>query len=321
MLRKINNTVRRNRLIKNGDKILIGVSGGPDSLSLLYILKTLQKENRTTLHIAHIDHGLRKCSVRDAEFVKALGGKLGIPVTCSKINLKSLSARGSIEEIARNARLNFLVTLAKKIKADKVALGHNADDQAETVLMRLLKGTGLQGLSGILPKRNLFGVTFIRPLIGVRRKEIESYLKKIGVRARIDETNFNYIFTRNKIRHKLLPLLEKEYNRNIREVLCNLGECSGTDYDYLYTLSSAQLEGFKRKLRLDSFLRLHPAMQRMILRHNIALIKGDTRRITFKHLKELEDMLLNRPVNSVVNLPRGVAVKKTAKYLQFYLQK
>lgn len=320
-LDKVRKTIKDYGLVCKGDRILVGVSGGPDSVALLYSLNSLTKELKLSLYIAHLDHMLRKDSYKDAEFVKKLEGKLKIPVICGSINIKELAGKGSLEEIARNARLKFLFRAAKDVNVCKIALGHNLDDQAETVLMRILRGTGLYGLSGITPKRNFAGFQIIRPLIEVRRKEIEAFLKRKKVSPRIDSSNAKEIYFRNKVRNKLLPLLEKEYNRNIKEVLANMAQSVGSDYDYLSEAARRAMEeeGAKTRYSVQKLLKLHPAIRRLIIRKAIACVKGDTRSITFQHIREVEGLILNRPENSIVDLPKGVsAVKK--KYLSFYLR-
>ncbi|MCX5702145.1 MAG: tRNA lysidine(34) synthetase TilS [Candidatus Omnitrophica bacterium] len=321
ILDKVKNTIRKFKLVNKGDKVLIGVSGGPDSVALLYLLRALAKEFKLKLHIAHLDHMLRKDSYKDKEFVERLAHRLKIAVTTTRINVKELTKRGSGEEVARNARMGFLFRVAKEIKADKIALGHNFDDQAETVLMRILRGTGLYGLAGILPKRKISGYKIIRPLIETRRLDIENYLKRKKIRPRIDASNLEDVYFRNKIRNRLIPLLEKEYNKNIKSVLNNMAESAGYDYDYLIRIAKRVLKRLSTKINLDKFLRLYPAMQRLVLRLTIAKVKGDTRRLTFQHIRELEDLILNRPVNSVVDLPKGISVIKKQKYLVFFCRK
>lgn len=321
LLEKIKTTINKYRLIDKKDKVLIAVSGGPDSVALLYLLNSLKKELGLSLYIAHLDHMLRKDSSRDAEFVESLAEKLRIPFRVSKINVKELSRRGSLEEAARNARLGFLLQVASQIGADKIATGHNLDDQAETVLMRLLRGAGLYGLSAILPKRNFSGFWIIRPLIETRRKDIELFLRKRGVRPRQDPSNFKNDYLRNKIRHRLLPQLEKGYNKNIKEALSRVAESSGLDYDYLFGLANSLMRSFEGRINLQKFLRLHPAMQRLVLRLNIARLKGDTRKITFQHIREIEDLIFSRPANSIVDLPKGISVIKKKDYLCFYSSK
>jgi len=315
---KVRATIKRYNLISKNDRIVIGVSGGPDSLALLYILNSLRDELKITLQVAHLDHMLRKDSYRDRAFVQNLAQKLHLPISSTNINVKEIAERGSIEEIARNARLGFLFQVAKDVKANKIALGHNLDDQAETILMRIIRGTGLYGLSGILPYREICGYRIIRPLIEIRRKDIEAFLKKKKIKPRLDISNLGDIYFRNKIRHKLLPLLEKEYNHNIKGVLSNMAQSSGYDYDYLSNIASSKLKQLGKRINLDKFLDLHPAIQRLVLRLHIAKLKGDTRALGFRHIREIEDLIFNRPTNSIVDLPKNISVIKTKKYISFY---
>ena len=315
---RVKNTVTRYNLINKGDKIVVGVSGGSDSVALLYLLNSLRKELRISLCISHLDHKLIKDSYKDKEFVEGLAKELKLPIITAQINVKELARRGSPEEIARNARLGFFFKVAKDTKANKIALGHNLDDQAETVLMRILRGTGLYGLSGILPKRKISGYQIIRPLIETRRRDIEAYLKKKKIKVRLDVSNLEDIYFRNKIRNRLLPLLEKEYNKNIKELLSNMAQSLGYDYDYLTTVAKRTMK--QTKLNLNRLKKLHPAIKRLVLRMSIAKLKGDMRRLTFQHIREIEDLLLHRPVNSIVDLPKGVSVVKKKKYLSFYLK-
>ncbi|MFA4842467.1 MAG: tRNA lysidine(34) synthetase TilS [Candidatus Omnitrophota bacterium] len=321
MIGKVEDTIKRYRLLNKGDRVVIGVSGGPDSVALLYILHGLSKEWKLKLHIAHLDHRLRAGSAQDRESVEALAQRLRLPITCARINIKILAIRGSIEEAARNARLSFLFRVAKKFKADKIALGHNLDDQAETVLMRILRGTGLCGLQAIMPKRNIQRFEIIRPLIETRRSEIEAFLKRKQIKPRRDASNLDEVYLRNKIRHKLIPLLEKEYNKNIKEVLSSLAESAQLDYEYLYSLASLKAKQLKNRIPLDKFLRMNPAVQRMCLRLAIKRIKGDTRRITFRHIKEIEGLIRSRPLNSIVDLPKGISVIKKKNRIFFYRRK
>lgn len=321
LLDRVKATIKKYNLVAKNDKILIAVSGGPDSVTLLYLLNSLKKEFNLSLHVAHLDHMLRKDSAGDAEFVKRLAQNLKIPITLTQVNVEKLALKGSLEEIARNARLGFLFNTARGIKADKIALGHSLDDQAETVLMRILRGTGLYGLSAILPKRNIAGFWIIRPLIETSRKDIEAFLRRKKIKSCLDASNLKDIYLRNKIRHQLLPLLERQYNKNIKKILSNMAESAGLDYDYIYSRAIVIMKNFDRKVNLKRFLKLHPAIQRLAIRQNIARLKGDTRRLNFKHIREIEDLILNRPVNSVVDLPKGVSVVKKKGHLLFFRSK
>lgn len=209
MIAKIKKTISTYNMLSKGDRVLVALSGGPDSVCLLYVLRELGLK----LYIAHLNHGLRgKESDTDQRFCEDLGRRLGIPVYTKKVKIKKN------EETGRNARYKFLEETSRRIGATKIALGHNADDQAETVLMRLLRGAGTRGLSGIPPVRGII----IRPLINVWREEILDYLKKKDIAYRIDSTNLGTDYFRNRIRHELIPYLSK-YNPNIKNILRNTG--------------------------------------------------------------------------------------------------
>jgi tRNA(Ile)-lysidine synthase len=321
LIEKVKKTIRKFGLLKKGDTVIVGVSGGADSLTLLYVLDFLKKEFSLKLHVAHIDHMMRRDSALDRKFVERISEKLGISVTCEKIDIKKISQTGSLEEIARNARLSFFFNLSRRIKADKIALGHNLDDQAETVLMRLLRGAGLYGLSGILPKRNIGGFTIVRPLLGIKRKEIENFLKRKKISPRVDSTNFQEIYLRNKIRNKLMPVLAKNYNPNIKEILSNTAASIAVDYDFLTEASIKAAKNIGVNFDLKRFSLLHRAVQRMVLRIKISRLKGDMRKINFKHIQEIEDLILTRPVNSLVDLPGNIRIRKGKRSLIFCRRK
>jgi tRNA(Ile)-lysidine synthase len=318
MQAKFLETIRKYNLIQKQDKILVAVSGGPDSLTLLLKLFSLKKELGLTLHIAHVDHALRKDSRSDALFVQQWARRLDLPISIARLDPKLKDKGGSLEELYRQARLDFFIKTAREIKANKVALGHNLDDQAETILMRILRGTGLSGLSGISLKRKIKNIIFIRPLLETNRKEIEAFLRSRGVKARMDSTNQEDVFLRNRIRHNLLPLLRKKYNHNIVKVLANLAESISFDYEYLDQVARNKLKGSKLSLKIGAIRRLHPAILRLKIRQSISCIQGNTRRIGFQHIKELEDLLNNRPSGAIVDLPKGISVQKTRNTLRFY---
>ena len=317
ILTRVNNTIKNYRLIQKNDKILIGVSGGPDSVALLHILNSLSGKLKFNLFIAHLDHMLRKDSIKDAEFVKKLSRELKIPLVIGHVNVGTLAKNSSIEETARNARFAFFFKTARKIKANKIALAHNLDDQAETVLMRILRGTGLSGISGILPKRKISDYEVIRPLLEVKRSEIEVYLKNNKIKARQDRSNLKDIYFRNKIRNNLLPLLENNYSPNVKELLANLADNSASDYQFLELMAAKVMKGTKTRFNLKKLSKLHISMQRMLFRTAISNLQGNTRRITFQHIREIEDLILNRPQGSIVDLPKGISVIKK-KSLIFY---
>ncbi len=311
-------TIKKYSLLRDGDRVLVAVSGGPDSLTLLLKLFALKPKLGLTLHIAHLDHGLRQDSSQDALFVEKLAQKLKLPVITKRLPPQKGKVKGSLEEYLREERLKFLIQAAKQLKAGKIALGHNLDDQAETVLMRLLRGTGLSGLSGISAKRRINGVLLIRPLLETPRSQIEKFLKHRRVKARLDPTNRQELFFRNRIRLHLLPLLKSKYNANIVEGLANLAASVAYDYEYLEQAARRSLKGNPLRLNLKRAAKLHPAILRLKLRQSIVSLQGDTRRIGFQHIKELEDLIYNRPQGSIVHLPKGICVQKSKNNLLFF---
>ena len=322
LINDVERTINKYGLLKKGDKVIIGVSGGSDSVCLLYVLNRLSKKLKFNIHIAHLDHMLRKDSFRDRVFVENIAKKMKLPLSCSQVNVKAILKHSSQEEVARKVRLGFFFKLAQEIGADKIALGHNLDDQAETVLMRILRGSGLQGLGGIFPKRAMDKFIIIRPFIDIPRREIKRFLKKRKIRYRTDFTNLEDIYLRNRIRNRLLPRLEKGYNPRLKLSLSNMAKSTALDYAYLSKLSRRAFlktcKPIKKKriaCNLSRFLRLDPAIQRMVLRLGIITLKGNLRKITYKHIEEIEDLIHNRPIGSVVDLPTGLQVLSRARVL------
>ena len=314
---KVKNTIKAQKLVSPGDKVVVGISGGPDSTALLYILNTLRPDLGITLLAAHFNHKLRKGADRDQQFAINLSQKLHIPIAVSCANKKIWKAKGSLEELARQHRFNFLIRTAKKHKATIIALGHTQDDLTETVLMRILRGTGMAGMRAILPKRVIQGFTFIRPLLNLQKKEIINFLKKGNIAYRIDPSNKSRKFFRNKIRLQLLPLLEKEYNKNIKEILAHLANTMAIDYDFIEKHSQiifsrlVKREGNSLiKIPLSKFFKLEPSLQRVIFRLGIEKLKGNLNRLTLAHMLEVEDLPNNRPVESTVHLPDKTSVRK-----------
>jgi len=304
-------------MIEIGESVVVAVSGGPDSVAMLDVLNSLSSSLGFKIHIAHLNHMMRKDSKRDLKFVEGLAKQLNLPITVRETKVPDLIKSDSAEQVARRVRLDFLFDVARSVGTKKIALGHTKDDQVETVLMRLIRGTGLYGLSGILPIRKIDGFTMIRPLIEFRRKDISKYLKKIKIKPMFDITNLDTKFLRNRVRKELVPLLEKKFNPNIKEILYNLAKVAQKDYDYL---SIASRRSFKRiqskgpedkiEFNLNRLKKLHKSMQRMVLRLALKKLQGDTRRITYKHWQEMEDLIYNRHTNSIVDLPRHISILK-----------
>lgn len=320
---KVKKNIQNNLLFIRGATVIVGTSGGPDSTALTHILHNLQYELGFHLHIAHYNHNLHRNANPDQKFVEQLAEQLNVPCSVERWNNPKALKKGSIEDAARQRRFQFFNRLANKINAQTVVLAHTKDDLAETVLMRILRGTGLQGLRGILPVRKMKNICYIRPLLTVKKDDLLAFLRRKNIRYRIDPTNKKTEFFRNKIRLELLPLLSKQYNCNIKELLVNLADNIATDYDYIETqaqklftkLAKCSSNNKNVRIDLDLYSSQHPALKRMIIRSGIKQLKGDTNRITLTHYREIEDFLQNRPQRSIVHLPRNISIRKSSKYL------
>ena len=321
--------IQNQHLLQPGATVIVGVSGGADSVTLLHILHELRYELGIQIHVAHFNHRLRRGARGDQEFVEDFTSRLKLPLSCARRTGPAFGLKGSLEDHARQWRFNFFLKLAKKMKTDVVVLAHTQDDLAETVLMRVVRGTGLLGLGGIAPEAHFKGIRIIRPLLSVARTEIERYLQEHRLSYRVDPTNRLEKFFRNKIRWRLLPLLEREYQKNIKSHLAHLANSAAVDYECLEGQAREILNARLRPIKNSKYIRVplkdlhrcHLSLRRIILRLAFARLKGDLRRLTWRHIEELEDLLAHRPAGSVVDLPVAVAVTKEKKYLLFHTRR
>lgn len=229
---KVVKTIQKYKLINEGDKLVVGVSGGPDSMCLLEILTKIKQQNcqnntfPLAIHfdfvVAHVNHMIRAEAKEDEEFVKKYCEKNQIQFYATSIDVQKLANNNKIstEEAGRNARYAFFDEVLQKIGGNKIAIAHNKNDKVETMMMNELRGCGIQGLIGIEPIRG----KYIRPLIECERKEIETYCEDNQLQPRIDKTNFENIYTRNKIRNIVIPYIQKEFNPNFIETMDRLSK-------------------------------------------------------------------------------------------------
>ncbi|MBU0693208.1 MAG: tRNA lysidine(34) synthetase TilS [Candidatus Omnitrophica bacterium] len=315
-------TIEDYGLLNKRDRVILGVSGGPDSIFMLHQFLRIKDEYKLQLVCAHLNHSLRKEADKEEDFVRGVCRDLGMRFISEKKDVKKLFKGNSLEQTARNFRFDFFLKCSRETKIKKLALAHHKDDLAETILMKLIRGTGLSGLRGFLPQSKFKSLTVIRPLIELRKKKITDYLAKEKITYCIDKSNFQEIFFRNKIRCRLMPLLE-ELNPNITDNLYNLASSVCLDYDFIHTFSYREFQSLRKeekfgglKLDLQGLVKLSPSILNNVLRIAIEEVKGDTRRIESKHLKELRDLILNRPQTSIVDLP-SLLVKKEGKFLCF----
>ena len=230
----VEHALRRHAMLAGGETVLVAVSGGADSVALLHLLHALAPAWRLTLHVLHVDHGLRPDSAADGRFVRELGERLGVPVDVERVRV----GPGSIEAAARAARYAALDAAGARVGAGRIALGHTLDDQAETVLMRVLGGAGVRGLAAIPPVRG----RIIRPLIDLRRAALRDMLTAAGLAWVEDPTNRDPKFLRNRIRHELLPLLAAAYSTDVVESLARVARVARETVDALDRAATLELD-------------------------------------------------------------------------------
>ena len=325
-LQRTHRFILQHDMICSGEAIVVGFSGGVDSLALLVALYELRHPLDCHLHIAHLDHQLRGDSTSDAELVKQYANLLKLPFTIKKIDIPALmkQRKQSIEALARKERYEFFESVSKKIGATKVALGHQRNDQAETVLMNLLRGAALTGLRGILPIRD---GKFIRPLLDFSRTEIEEFVAEQGLQPCEDSTNWDRNFLRNRIRLDLLPLLKRDYNRNIQNTLAQNAELLRAESDYLEDIARKALDACLAEpathdvviLNRLMFLRHHPALRRRILRLAIGQIQGDMKELAFNHSEFMLQLSEGKSPNRQLNLPNNLEFLRA--YNQLIIQR
>lgn len=294
-IKRIRSFSKRFDLLKDGAKIVVGVSGGPDSVCLLDILVSLKKRYNFELLIAHINYGLRGLdSDGDEIFVRKLAEKYDLRIFV--LDAKRESKFEQSENSLRNIRYEFFEKTRKEFGFDAIAVAHNKDDQAETILMRLIRGAGLLGLGSMRPRNGII----IRPLLETSRKEIIEYLKVNKLKYKIDKTNKESNFLRNKIRNKLIPYLEKNYNLSIRETLSGAVGNIADDYDFINKESLriagkiCNFKGNKVEFSVGKIKELHPAIQKQVLRQAILGIKKNLNNVDNSHIEELLKIVLSK---------------------------
>ena len=292
-LDRVMDCIYKYKMIAECDAVLIGISGGIDSITLLYSLYFLSDKLKCSLIVAHANHGLRgEQSDREAEFVRKIADELKLPFVIEKIDvLGYMGEKGlSKQAAARELRYDFFERAAKNTSANKIALGHNADDQAETVLMKLLRGSGASGIAGMRAVRD----KIIRPLIEIKRDEITEFVKEKRLRYVEDPSNLEPYYLRNKIRLNLIPLLKEEYNPNIVDTLRETAEIIRDEDEFLESYCLTILSDIIQSkgneaieidvLKLKNF---HIAIQRRVIRIALKMIKGDLLKISAVHIEDI----------------------------------
>lgn len=331
VLARVCDLIGRHSLLAPDDGVVVGVSGGPDSLCLLHLLVRLREEYRLRLHVAHLHHGARgRDADADATFVANLAREWSLPVTVARRDVPSLAHELGLafEEAARRVRYAFLADVAGQLQATKVAVGHNADDQAETVLMHFLRGAGPAGMRGMLPATPLSAYrllrpagqralppaspTLIRPLLTVPRAEIERYCAEQGLEPRFDRSNLDTTYFRNRLRYELLPLLET-YNPNVRRRLRHTAEVVAADYALLEQArdrawEEAVLEETEQVISFDRAVwrNLHLSLRRSLVREATYRLRPELRDVSFIHVDSAVRVAQEGDTGAQATLPGGL---------------
>lgn len=314
MLAAINKWIIQHRLIVPGDRIVVACSGGPDSLALLHILVQLRQRYPIELKVAHVNHMFRPEAVQEAQFVHAMATRWGLDCEQAQIDVpKYMEETGlSGQEAARLVRYRFLQQVAADWGHGKIATGHHRDDQAETVLLHLLRGAGSSGLGGM----KAINGAIIRPLLSISRQQIEDYCQQQGLEAVQDNSNLHTDYLRNRVRLELIPLLERHYNPALRESLCRTAEIVGAEQELVAQMANNkwpdvvhECEG-RISLNIKQLHQLPLALQRQIFRKVIEKKQGHLRGIQFLHVEKLIEATFSGAVGIVIELPGGLSVAK-----------
>ncbi len=302
----------------------MAVSGGPDSVALLYILALLTNKYRLRLTTAHLNHGLREAEADgDEAFVRRLSADMGIACVCKRVDVRALQRvrRRSLEEIGREERYRFLRETAEQCGAVKIAVGHHRDDQVETILLHLLRGSGMEGLRGILPVRD---GRIIRPLLEVGRAEILEFLRKEGIKYRSDSSNENVFFLRNRIRNELIPELTLRYNPQLIEGLCRMAGIIRWEDDYLREVVRQIVGGWgigsdfdNVSVPLTEFCTLHKAIQGRIIKYLLEGASPSRNGIGYRHIEAVLFLTRRTESRSVsLDLPFRIRVERERDILR-----
>jgi tRNA(Ile)-lysidine synthase len=319
--RRVLKTIAMYKMIRRGDRLIVAVSGGPDSVCLLSILDEVRHELGVGLIVVHFDHGLRpKEDGAETLFVKSMARSLDLPFETASASPDIRQSGSSLEERARHARYAFLQETAKKFSAQKIAVGHNLNDQAETVMMRLLRGSGPAGLSGIPPLRE---EKIIRPLIDVSRVEIEGYLQDRGLKYMTDPTNLEPLYMRNRIRLELLPRLA-QYQPRILEILGQTAQIMRDDEACLEEMAKAWIKeqdvtenNRERRFPLSPFKNLPDALRNRVIRCALKEVGGSLRRVSLRHMNAVKRLAAGERPQGLVKLPNRVIVRRVYDTLVF----
>jgi tRNA(Ile)-lysidine synthase len=333
LVRDVKESIQKYRMLVQGDRVLVAVSGGPDSVALLHLLYGLRQELGLHLELAHLQHGIRGEEAReDARFVAEVAEKLRLRFHVKEINLpqiKSEAGKGNLEALARNARYRFFATVAGERRLGKIATAHTEDDQAETVLMWLLRGSGMKGLGGMSPIQRLNiadgdssnQCVIVRPLLEVSKAGILEFLREKQLTYRVDRSNQERSFLRNWIRLSLIPVLKDKTDAGLSSRLARQAELIRDEEHLLDELARVELDKIRTSEGINgrALCKYGTAMQRRLLRLWIEQARGDLRGLDFHHVDGLLHLIAGGPPQARLSLPGGWELVK--EYETLRLQK
>ncbi|MBC7075877.1 MAG: tRNA lysidine(34) synthetase TilS [Syntrophomonadaceae bacterium] len=324
MLEKVRKYIERHGLVIPGDLVILGVSGGPDSMALMHMMKQLSGAVDFKVVAAHLNHGLRKEAASEEDFVREYCRERGIPFYSQKVDVRSLAVqeKKSLEEMGRNCRYQYFNDLLLELKASRIATAHHKDDVAETVLLHFLRGSGIKGLRGIMPlKGNL-----IRPLLCVTKEEIYAYLNDNSIPYCVDVSNYDPAYLRNRIRHELIPYLQQEFNPRIVESLNQLADIAREENRVLEEetcyLWEKVVENAERDLvtmNVPALLKLRSAYQRRLILKALVHLKGEAG-WGISDVESVVDLAWKQGSSKSIQLKKGVKVKKVYNKIRFTTQ-
>ena len=312
-------------LIQDGDKIVLGVSGGPDSMCMLDMMRELKEEKNINfeIYVAHINHMIRKEAIDDEKYVQNYCLKHNIEFFVKRADVQKIANDKKIgtEEAGRKVRYDFFEEVLQKTSSNKIAIAHNKNDKIETIIMHLLRGSGLSGLKGIEPIRDN---KYIRPLIECERQEIEQYCEDRKLQPRIDKTNFENEYTRNKIRNIVIPYIKKEFNPNIIQTLSRLSEVATDESNYIdlqtqKIYSELLIEKSNKQiiLKLKEFNQQENVIQKRLVLKTIKELNGSTDRIEKIHIEDIIKLCTNNIGNKYLTPNKNLKVLVQDKKIFF----
>lgn len=324
LLEKVEKYCITNKLIEKGDRIVVGVSGGPDSLCLLSLLNSLKDKYELRLIVVHINHSLREEADFEENYVKEIATKLNLNFFSKKVDINMLSKerKCSTEEVARNVRYEFFREVLEKTNSNKIAVAHNKNDNAETVLMNIIRGSGNTGVSGIDNKNN----DIIRPLICISRNEIEKYCEEKSLTTMIDKTNFETVYTRNKVRNLVIPML-KEINPDIIESLNRFSEIVRDEEEFIEEYAEEIYNKIvihnedELYIEKDEFFKLKVGLKRRILRMAIYEFNKSLKDVSFKTVNNAIDEIEHSQNGNIIKIVPGVKIFVQYNKLKFIKEK